>query len=165
MPYLSTRGAESVSAPEAIVRGIAPDGGLYVPSSLPALTKADFDAFAALDYPARAARTLSWLLDGFSEEELLPMARSAYARFDDPAVAPVKALSGRRFVLELFHGPTLAFKDMALQMLPPPATPARRPWRASGISQAPPSPCFIPRAASAPSRKSRWSPPRAETCT
>ncbi|MBO4924986.1 MAG: threonine synthase [Clostridia bacterium] len=126
MPYLSTRGAEGVSAPEAIVRGIAPDGGLYVPASLPALTKADFDLFAALDYPARAARTLAWLLDGFSEKELLPMARAAYARFDHPAVAPVKALSGRRFVLELFHGPTLAFKDMALQMLPHLMTAAAR---------------------------------------
>ena len=126
MPYLSTRGAESVSAPQAIVRGIAPDGGLYVPSSLPALTRADFDAFAALDYPARAARTLALLLDGFSEDELLPMAKAAYARFDDPAVAPVKALDRRRFVLELFHGPTLAFKDMALQFLPHLMTAAAR---------------------------------------
>jgi len=118
MPFISTRGAEAVSAPEAIVRGIAPDGGLYAPVSLPQLTKADFAALAQMDYPARAARVLAWLLDGFSEEELLPMAKAAYSRFDTPAVAPIQALPGNRYVLELFHGPTLAFKDMALQFLP-----------------------------------------------
>ncbi len=118
MPFISTRGAEAVSAPQAIVRGIAADGGLYVPLSLPRLDRADFEAFARMDYPSRAARTLALTLDGFTEEELLPMAREAYARFDDPAIAPVKALGEGRFVLELFHGPTLAFKDMALQFLP-----------------------------------------------
>ena len=118
MPFISTRGAEPVSASQAIVRGIAADGGLYVPISLPRLDKTDFEALAKMDYPSRAARTLSLTLDRFTEEELLPMAREAYARFDDPAVAPVKALSQGRYVLELFHGPTLAFKDMALQFLP-----------------------------------------------
>ncbi len=118
MPFISTRGAEAVSAPLAIVRGIAPDGGLYAPVSLPRLERADFELLSKMDYPARAARTLALLLDGFTEEELLPMAREAYARFDDPAVAPVRELSGGRYLLELFHGPTLAFKDMALQFLP-----------------------------------------------
>ena len=118
MPFISTRGAEPVSAPQAIVRGIAADGGLYVPVSLPRLEKSDFEAFARMDYPARAARTLALMLDGFTEEELLPMARDAYARFDDPRIAPIKALTDGRYVLELFHGPTLAFKDMALQFLP-----------------------------------------------
>ena len=65
MPFVSTRGAEAVSAPEAIVRGIAPDGGLYVPVSLPHLEKKDFEAIARMDYPTRAAYTLSLLLDGF----------------------------------------------------------------------------------------------------
>ncbi|MBR0408009.1 MAG: threonine synthase [Clostridia bacterium] len=118
MPFISTRGAEMVSAPEAIVRGIAPDGGLYAPVSLLHLDKADFDALAKMDYPARAAHTLALLLDGFSEEELLPMARAAYSRFDDSAIAPIRELKDGRFVLELYHGPTLAFKDMALQFLP-----------------------------------------------
>ena len=118
MPFISTRGAEPVSAPQAIVRGIAADGGLYAPVSLPRLERADFAALANMDYPSRAAHTLALLLDGFTEEELLPMARAAYSRFDDPAIAPVKALKDGRFVLELFHGPTLAFKDMALQFLP-----------------------------------------------
>ena len=118
MAFISTRGADRVSAPEAIVRGIAPDGGLYVPESLPHLSREDFLALAGMDYPARAARALSLLLDGFTEEELLGMTRAAYARFSAPGVAPVRPLKNSRFVLELFHGPTLAFKDMALQMLP-----------------------------------------------
>lgn len=118
MAFISTRGADRVSAPEAIVRGIAPDGGLYAPEKLPVLSRADFAALAGMDYPARAAKTLALLLDGFPEEALLSMARKAYARFAVPEVAPVRPLMGRRFVLELFHGPTLAFKDMALQMLP-----------------------------------------------
>ena len=118
MPFISTRGACAVSAPEAIVRGIAPDGGLYAPVSLPRLKKEDFAALARMDYPGQAAYTLSLLLDGFSGEELSAMARAAYARFDDPAVAPLKTLRDGRHVLELFHGPTLAFKDMALQILP-----------------------------------------------
>ena len=118
MPYVSTRGAEAISAPAAIVRGIAPDGGLYAPLCLPSLKKEDFSALAKMDYPARAARALAWLLDEFDEEELLPMTRAAYARFDDARVAPLTQLKDKRHILELFHGPTLAFKDMALQMLP-----------------------------------------------
>ena len=118
MPFVSTRGTERISAPEAIVRGIAPDGGLYVPVGLPRLSRQDFEELSRMDYPARAAYTLNAVLDGFTREELLPMAQSAYARFDDPAVAPLRALSEERYVLELFHGPTLAFKDMALQFLP-----------------------------------------------
>lgn len=118
MPYISTRGAEAISAPEAIVRGIAPDGGLYAPLSLPHLKKEDFIALQKMDYPSRAAWVLSLLLDGFTQEELLSMAKAAYARFDDEKVAPVKPLGENQYILELFHGPTLAFKDMALQMLP-----------------------------------------------
>ena len=118
MPFVSTRSAERVSAPEAIVRGIAPDGGLYVPEALPRWSRADFEALAKKTYPERAALILAQLLDGFSEEELLPMTRAAYARFSAPETAPVRALADGRYVLELFHGPTMAFKDMALQMLP-----------------------------------------------
>ena len=118
MAFVSTRGAERVSAPEAIVRGIAPDGGLYAPETLPRWTREDFDALSQKDYPARAALILSQLLDGFTEKELLAMTKGAYARFSVPEVAPVRPLSDSRAVLELFHGPTMAFKDMALQMLP-----------------------------------------------
>ena len=96
MPFISTRGAEMVSAPEAIVRGIAPDGGLYAPVSLPRLERKDFEALAAMDYPARVAHTLALLLDGFTEEELLAMVKSAYSRFDDETVAPIKELKDQR---------------------------------------------------------------------
>mgnify|MGYP000953724781 CR=1 FL=1 len=95
MAFISTRGADRVSAPEAIVRGIAPDGGLYVPESLPHLSREDFLALADMDYPARAARALSLLLDGFTEEELLGMTRAAYARFSAPGVAPVRPADAR----------------------------------------------------------------------
>lgn len=126
MAFISTRGAEAVSAPEAIVRGIAPDGGLYAPQSLPRWTREDFASLAKLPYAARAARILSQLLDGFTEDELLGMTRQAYARFSVPEIAKVRPLKDGRSVLELFHGPTMAFKDMALQMLPHLLTAAAR---------------------------------------
>ena len=126
MAFISTRGAEAVSAPEAIVRGIAPDGGLYAPQALPRWTREDFASLAKLPYAARAARILSQLLDGFTEDELLPMTRQAYARFSVPEIAKVRPLKDGRSVLELFHGPTMAFKDMALQMLPHLLTAAAR---------------------------------------
>lgn len=118
MPYISTRGGGAVAAPEAILRGIAPDGGLYAPDSLPKLTKDELLSLGRGDYPECVAKTLALLLDGFSYNELLPMARAAYARFDNAQVVPLVSLSGGRRVLELFYGPTLAFKDMALQILP-----------------------------------------------
>ncbi|MDL2274237.1 threonine synthase [Oscillospiraceae bacterium OttesenSCG-928-G22] len=120
MKYISTRGAgEPVSAAEAILTGLAPDGGLYVPESFPEpLSGADFAALSALSYPERAARIMRLFLDDFSEEELLSYAKSAYSdeKFDS-SPAPLVRVGGRRY-LELFHGPTSAFKDMALQMLP-----------------------------------------------
>ncbi len=118
MSYISTRGGGVVSAPEAILRGIAPDGGLYVPLSLPVLSSERLLALARGSYPECVAETLALLLDGYSYDELLPMARAAYAGFDDRRVVPLVPLAGDRQVLELYHGPTLAFKDMALQMLP-----------------------------------------------
>ncbi len=118
MPYISTRGSDKVAAPEAILRGIAPDGGLYAPLSLPALSKEQILSFADTDYPACAAGTLSLLLDGYPYDELLPMAKAAYARYDTEEVIPLVSLNEKKHLLELFHGPTLAFKDMALQLLP-----------------------------------------------
>lgn len=96
---------------EAIFRGIAPDGGLYVPAALPALSP---DETSDLPYAALTARILALFLPGVSQAHL----QAAYpARFDTPAVCPlVKA--GDRYVLELFHGETAAFKDMALSVMP-----------------------------------------------
>ena len=118
MQYLSTRGGSpAVSSAQAVVEGLAPDGGLYImePSAIPRL---DLNALRALDYPALAARILSALMPDFSEQEALAMARLAYRdKFSTPLVAPLRDAKGELF-LELFHGPTAAFKDVALCLLP-----------------------------------------------
>ena len=116
MLYLSTRGGDPVTSAQAIVRGIALDGGLYVPSALPRLTYAQIRELFPLSYDKRAARIMALLLPDFSLGELEAICAKAYARFD-PEPAPLKVL-GNTAVLELFHGPTMAFKDMALQVLP-----------------------------------------------
>ena len=118
MAFVSTRGGEAVSASAAILRGIAPNGGLYVPETLPVLTREEIAGLADLPYASRAAYVLNLILDDYSEEELLSFARQAYASFECAEVAPIREIKGGTHVMELFHGPTLAFKDMALQMLP-----------------------------------------------
>ncbi len=119
MRYISTRGGDEVTSAQAIVRGIAPDGGLYVPENLPVLSHDEVLSLADMDYPSRAAVILSKLLPDFTREELLEMTKKAYSRFEGDFPCPAAELerTGVR-VLELFHGPTMAFKDMALQMLP-----------------------------------------------
>lgn len=127
MNYISTRDkSEKCSGAEAIVRGLAPDGGLYVPESLPRLSKEDFINLVKEDYPARAARVLSLLLSDYSFDELLDYTTKAYSRFygDDPC--PLVNIDEGVYVLELWHGPTCAFKDMALTMLPHLLTAARK---------------------------------------
>lgn len=121
MQYISTRDASKrVSASQAIVAGISPDGGLFLPETIPQFAPAELSALCAADYPHRAARVLSRFLTDFTEDELLAFAEKAYARdkFPPAAVAPVVSIGGNGHVLELFHGPTSAFKDFALQMLP-----------------------------------------------
>ena len=127
MNYISTRDkSEKCSGAEAIVRGLAPDGGLYVPESLPRLSKEDFINLAKEDYPTRAARVLSLLLSDYSFDELLDYTTKAYSRFygDDPC--PLVNIDEGVYVLELWHGPTCAFKDMALTMLPHLLSAARK---------------------------------------
>ena len=120
MSFISTRGGACVTASQAILRGLAPDGGLYVPAVFPQMTLADIAALTKLDYRARALTILRGYLDDFNVQELTDAIASAYeaAKFDDAAIAPTKRLDSNTHVLELFHGPTLAFKDMALQLLP-----------------------------------------------
>ena len=118
MRYICTRGGGCETASRAILSGIAENGGLFAPSTLPHLSASEIEALSALSYPERAARVLSLLLNDFDLDELLPMMQKAYSTFDTPAVAPVHTLNEGTHVLELFHGPTLAFKDMALQVLP-----------------------------------------------
>ena len=120
MQYLSTRDSgRQVSAAAAIVRGLSPDGGLFLPERIPPLTAEQLRQLTTMDYPHRAAWVMGQYLDGFTPEELLAYARQAYGpeKFDTPAAAPVHSL-GNDHLLELWHGPTCAFKDMALQMLP-----------------------------------------------
>lgn len=118
MKYTSTRDAsKAFSASEAIVKGISDDGGLFVPSSFPILDRDAIVDLTYMDYPGRAAKILSMYLDDFSFEELLGYTSKAYARFDgDPC--PVTKVEDGLFMMELWHGPTYAFKDMALTLLP-----------------------------------------------
>ena len=118
MYYMSTRGGKTrVTAGEAIVKGIAPDGGLYVPEAIPGLDIAP-EMLAGLSYKALAYEVLRLYLTDFTEAELRDCIEGAYGQgFDDPQVAPVVEANGAYF-LELFHGRTLAFKDMALSILP-----------------------------------------------
>ncbi len=121
MQYISTRGGHRpVSAQEAILKGLAPDGGLYLPQELPSLSLSDLNRFTKLSYPERAASVLSLFLTDYTYEELLACASRAYgpASFPVQNPAPVSALTDRVSLLELYHGPTCAFKDFALQILP-----------------------------------------------
>lgn len=117
MKFFSTRGEGPVSGAQAIVRGIAKDGGLYVPSSFPKITPQDFVDMIDLEYYERAAYIMSLYLDEFDYEELKGYTKAAYDRFDgDPA--PLVKVDEQTYLLELWHGPTLAFKDIALTILP-----------------------------------------------
>ena len=118
MEYQSTRGfKEKMTASEAILRGLAPDGGLYVPNSIPKYEIKE-DNFLTQTYQELAFDIMSPLLSDFTEKELKDCINQAYdEKFDDELIAPVKKV-GDTYYLELFHGPTLAFKDMALSILP-----------------------------------------------
>ena len=119
MQMLSTRGAAAVSPSMAILRGLAPDGGLYVPAQFPAFAEADLLALVPMSYQERAYAVLSRFLPDFEEAELRAAIAGAYGTgFDCEAVAPLVRVGSRAHALELWHGPTLAFKDMALQLLP-----------------------------------------------
>ncbi|WP_417513203.1 threonine synthase [Minwuia sp.] len=116
MIYQSTRGeAPDLSFEDVLLTGLARDGGLYVPKTVPALDRA---RLADLDYADLAARVLAMFTgDAVSESDLRDMTRSAYGGFDHVAVAPLKQIGPNDWLMELFQGPTLAFKDFALQIL------------------------------------------------
>ncbi len=120
MNYTSTRdNSISVTSAQAIASGISPDGGLYVPKDLPKLTAEEIDSFAKLDYCGRAAAVLGKYLTDFTAEELTECVNSAYiGKFGSSDITPLTQIDENLFVLELWHGPTCAFKDMALQLLP-----------------------------------------------
>lgn len=118
MKFLSTRGQSvAVNAAEAIAKGLADDGGLFVPQCFPCLT-GDFTRMLEMDYAERACLVLSKFLEEYDYENLLSACKAAYGKFEDNDAAPVVKIDENLFILELFHGPTLAFKDIALTLLP-----------------------------------------------
>lgn len=120
MNYISTRtkNSERQTASYVIKKGLASDGGLYVPETIPELTQKDIEMLVGMDYTDRAAYILSLFLTDYTAEELKNAAEAAYSKekFGGPA-API-AKVGDDYFLELWHGPTSAFKDMALQIMP-----------------------------------------------
>lgn len=119
MTYISTRGeTASLTFEDVLLRGLARDGGLYIPESWPTVSPETIAGFAGRPFAEVAAHVIS-LFAGRSipDDDILAMARDAYGRFGHPAVTPLVQIDRNRFVLELFHGPTLAFKDVAMQML------------------------------------------------
>ncbi|PHP29464.1 threonine synthase [Limimaricola cinnabarinus] len=119
MRYVSTRGqAPSLSFEEAMLTGLARDGGLYVPETVPMFDRAQIAAMAGLPYEEVAFRVMRpFIGDAFTENEFRGLIAKAYASFAHPARAPLKQLGPNHHLLELFHGPTLAFKDFAMQLI------------------------------------------------
>jgi len=119
MRYVSTRGAAPVlDFKGATLAGLASDGGLYVPEAWPRLSHGDIAALAGLDYADTAVAIMApFVGDSLTREELQDLCRQAYGRFAHAAVTPLVQLDAQQWLLELFHGPTLAFKDVALQLL------------------------------------------------
>ncbi len=119
MKYISTRGnAPVLSFEDAMLTGLARDGGLYLPETIPQLSHADIAAMAGLPYEEIAFRVMQpFVGDSFSEAELMDAITAAYSGFGHAARAPLVQLGPNHHLLELFHGPTLAFKDFAMQLI------------------------------------------------
>jgi threonine synthase len=119
MRYISTRGrAPSRDFAGVLLAGLAEDGGLFVPESWPHFSPEDWRAMRGLSYPELAARVMAPFVAGsIAFDTLSSICRDAYAGFDRPAVVPLIQLETHLFAQELFHGPTLAFKDIAMQVL------------------------------------------------
>jgi len=119
MKYISTRGqAPELSFEDAMLTGLARDGGLYVPAEIPVMSQDDIAALAGLPYEDIAFRVMwPYVRGSFAEDEFKEIIARAYKGFGHDARAPLKQLNENHFLLELFHGPTLAFKDFAMQLI------------------------------------------------
>ncbi|MBW8814974.1 MAG: threonine synthase [Caulobacterales bacterium] len=119
MRYVSTRGqAPAVGFTDAVLGGLAPDGGLYVPQAWPQIGRDEIAGFAAMPYADVAARILgAFAGDEIPAAEMRLLTREAYATFSHAAVVPLTQIAPQTFIAELFHGPSLAFKDVAMQIL------------------------------------------------
>lgn len=118
MKFISTRGISApVGAAQAISQGIAEDGGLFVPAEFPVVTPQELNQMLEMEYAERSAFVLSKYLTDYDYDKLKTACEKAYAQFDGDA-APLVKVDKNKYVLELFHGPTLAFKDIALTLLP-----------------------------------------------
>ncbi|WP_103764835.1 threonine synthase [Roseovarius confluentis] len=119
MKYISTRGnAPVLSFEEAMLTGLARDGGLYLPESIPALSADDIKALHGVSYEEAAFSIMRpFIGDAFTDDEFRTIIAKTYAGFGHAARAPLKQLDAGHFLLELFHGPTLAFKDFAMQLI------------------------------------------------
>ena len=119
MRYVSTRGdTPACGFEDALLAGLAPDGGLFLPEAWPTLSAREIKTLGGKSYPELAARLMTPYLNGeIAEEAFAELVAEAYRDFEDEAVAPLVELAPGLWLLELFHGPTLAFKDIALQVL------------------------------------------------
>jgi threonine synthase len=118
MEFVSTRGVKGASFEDVLLGGPAPDGGLFLPRQWPEFSLREIGEFASVPYPEAAVRILSpFAKDAFTADELRADADAAYAGFSHRAIAPLVQLAPDLFLLELFHGPTFAFKDLALQLM------------------------------------------------
>ena len=118
MFFISTRGEEKVTGAQAIAQGLAKDGGLFVPENFPKITKDDFDQMSEMNYPERAAFVLSKYLDDLGEEFILDACKKAYATFEGDDPVPLVRVNEGLYMLELYHGPTCAFQDLSITLLP-----------------------------------------------
>ena len=119
MKYISTRGnAPELTFEEVLLTGLAADGGLYVPKEVPQFSLEEIESWRDLSYTELAHKVIYPYVEGsVDSESLQTMINEVYQGFGHKAVAPVQQIDHNEYVLELFHGPTLAFKDFALQML------------------------------------------------
>ncbi len=119
MKYNSTRSKAEVTSASAIAAGIASDGGLYVPQSIPVLTSQEIESLKGMNYKQRAVLVLDKFLTDYGHDKVVQCVEAAYTgSFENEQPAPLRCLDDGMYIVELWHGPTCAFKDLALQLLP-----------------------------------------------